>query len=140
MAFLGERKLANFRVRGAKKPHKNSENFKRRPGMSEEHLALIRHLPCCLPQCRRKAPSDPHHLKSDTGGERGTGMKATDKWAVPLCRVDHDIIEGVGTRNEAKWFLDKGIDAHRLALDLWGATGDLPRLQRVLAAHWENMP
>ena len=58
----------NFKSRGPKARRRNSERFKSRPGMSEDHLALIRQLPCCV--CSRQSPSDPHHLKSHTG-ERG---------------------------------------------------------------------
>lgn len=137
MAYLGERKIANFRVRGAKKPHKNSENFKKRPGMSEEHLALIRQLPCCV--CRKPAPNDPHHLRSGTG-EAGGGLRSTDKHTVPVCRADHDDAHGAGSRNEQAWFLARGIDPHLLAADLWGVTGDNEQMKRVLAAHWENKP
>lgn len=126
----------NFKRRGAREKHRNSERFRERPGMSDDHLALIRQMPCCV--CERAAPSDPHHLKSHTG-ERGIGLRSTDKWAVPMCRADHDEVERAGTRNERQWFLDHGVDAHELAQALWACTGDLARMVNVLATHRELM-
>lgn len=49
----------------------------------EKHLAAVRARPCCL--CGCPGPSDPHHF-----GARGTGIKADDLFAVPLCRACHD--------------------------------------------------
>jgi len=127
------RVLANFKNRGARERHSNSERYKDRAGMSDAHLALVRQLPCCV--CSRDAPSDPHHLKSGTG-ERGAGLRSTDKWAVPLCRNDHDEVERIGTKNERQWFLDRGVDPHELAQGLW-ASPDLSRMQAVMLVHAE---
>jgi len=129
------RVLGNFRERGPKKPHKNSERVKERPGMSEAHLALIRQMPCCV--TLRMPGGDPHHLKSGTG-ERGAGLRSTDKWAVPMARLAHDEVERVGTQNERAWFLERGVDPHELAQALWNATGDLARMVKILLAHREH--
>lgn len=128
------RVLGNFKHRGARERHRNSERYKDRAGMSGSHLSMIRQLPCSV--CGRGAPSDPHHLKSGTG-ERGAGLRSTDKWAVPLCRTDHDEVERIGTRNERQWFLDRGTDPHELAQGLWANTGDLSRMMAVVAVHAE---
>lgn len=123
--------LANFRERGPKK-RKNSEKYKDRPGMSEKHLACIRQLPCCV--CGRSGPNDPHHLKH-VGG-RGTGLRAVDRWAVPMCRADHDTVEKIGSRNEVAWFKKNGVeDPGWLALALWAATGNVEQMVKIIAAH-----
>lgn len=120
----------NFKSRGPKERHRNSERFKTRPGMSDDHLAMIRQLHCCV--CDRAAPSDPHHIKAGTG-ERGTGLRSTDRWAVPMCRTHHDEVERIGSRNERQWFLDRHVDPHELTQALWASTGDLARMRNVLA-------
>ena len=63
------------------------------------------------------------------------GLRAEDRYAVGLCRTDHEAVERAGTRNEIKMFLDVGIDLHLLIADLWGATGDLPKMVKILIAH-----
>jgi hypothetical protein len=132
--YLRPKVLGNFRERVPKK-HENSDKIATRLGMSPEHLALIRQLPCCM--CRKLGPNDPHHLKSGLSDERGGSIRATDRRAVPLCRFDHDTIERAGTRNERSTFAKFGIDPHLLATDLWTNTGDLEKMKRVLQAHWD---
>ena len=107
---------------------------KARPGMSPQHLDLVRKLPCTV--CEAISRIDPHHLKSSAAAkERGVFLKATDRWAVPVCRFHHDEVERLGSRNERAWFDRWGIDPHDLANALWAATGDLARMGRVLIAH-----
>lgn len=107
----------------------------RRPGMSKNHLALIRLLPCCI--TGRPGPNDPHHLTSGPAAkERGVGLKATDRWAVPLSRVPHDQVQNIGSRNEQAWFRERGIaDVVALAAELWQATGDPAEMQRAIRRH-----
>lgn len=126
--------LANFRARGAKKPHKNSERYKKRPGMSEKHLVLVRSCPCAA--CGRMPAGTVHHLKSGTG-ERGAGLRSTDKWGVPLCMMHHEEVERAGTKQEVATFSQWSIDPHQLAQGLWAAKGDLKRMMRVVLAHRE---
>jgi hypothetical protein len=130
--YLREKKLANFRDR-APRPKHNSKAYKLRPGMSVDHLTRIRNLACCV--CA-KAGGEAHHLKAGTG-ERGMGLRSTDKWSVPMCHTCHMEVERVGSRNEQAWFSVRGIYASLLAMDLWGNTGDLRRMERVLVAHRE---
>lgn len=132
MTYLGQKVLGNFRDRTPAK-HKNSERFKTRPGMSEEHLKLIRNLPCCI--CGKHG-AEAHHMKTGTG-ERGMGIRSTDRWALPMCHDDHMEVERVGSRKEETWFRERGVYAALLALDLWTNTGDLARMGRVLKAHLE---
>lgn len=129
MTYLGERKLGNFRDRTLKQ-HRNSETYKQRPGMSPDHLVSIRNLPCCL--CGALGV-EAHHLR-DTG-ERGMGLKSTDKWALPLCKHCHHETHRVGTKEELRWFEERGISSKLLAMDLWFNRGDVPRMCRVVQAH-----
>lgn len=127
-----EKVYGNFRVRGAPKPHKNSERYKKRPGTSPDHLDCIRKLPCCV--CEKWPGGQCHHLKAGTG-ERGIGLRSTDRWSVPVCPHCHDAIERAGTRNETQWFRSRGIGSHELAQDLWAATGDIPKMTKIVIAH-----
>lgn len=98
--------------------------------MSPAHLECIRQLPSCL---SGKRPCDPHHLR--VSNERGVGLKATDRWAVPLTRDEHEECHRVGSRVEEAWFLNRGIDVYSLANALWQATGNLGLMRKVLEAH-----
>ena len=129
MTYLREKVIANFRDRLAKK--KNSENFKARPGMSPAHLVLIRNLPCCI--CGVSG-SEAHHVKAGTG-ERGMGLRSTDRWAVPMCHEHHMEVERAGSKKENDWFAQRAVLPGLLAMDLWKGTGNLERMQRVLTGH-----
>jgi hypothetical protein len=121
-------KSEQFAAKRAKKPASA-----RRPGMSDDHLACIRKLPCCA--CLTVPAGEAHHLKAGTN-ERGTGMRSTDKWAVPLCRTHHYEIERIGSRNERSKFVEwRIIDALNLASDLWNATGDVQKMTKILVSH-----
>lgn len=126
-----EKVYGNFRTRAVKQKRRSTWR-QRRPGMSVDHLSLIRKLPCCV---SLKAPAgEAHHLKSGTG-ERGGAMRSTDRWAVPMSRLAHDEVERAGSRNERKWFLDRGVDPHELARSLWEATGDIARMTAIVIAN-----
>lgn len=105
----------------------------KRPGMSPEHLEAIRRMPSCL---SGRKPCDPHHLKCGPAGlERGVGLRATDRWAIPITRDEHNAIERLGSRQEFAWFLARGINCLELATALWNARGDDEAMLRVLQAH-----
>ena len=89
--------------------------------------------PCLI--CGRK-PSDPHHLRYMQ--PRALGRKASDEFAVPLCRIHHRLVHRVG--NEAAWWKDAGIDPIKAARKLWkqtrideGRTAPAPRAERTAA-------
>jgi len=48
------------------------------------------------------------------------GRKASDEFAVPLCRIHHRLVHRVG--NEAAWWKDAGIDPIKAARQLWRQT------------------
>ena len=79
------------------------------------HLRYVAQQPCLL--CGRK-PSDPHHLRHLQ--PRALGRKASDEFAVPLCRIHHRLVHRVG--NEAGWWKDAGIDPIKAARQLWRQT------------------
>jgi hypothetical protein len=76
------------------------------------HLRYVAQQACLL--CGRK-PSDPHHLRHLQ--PRALGRKASDEFAVPLCRIHHRLVHRVG--NEAAWWKDAGIDPAKAARKLW---------------------
>jgi ERF superfamily len=80
-----------------------------------EHLRYVAKQPCLV--CGRK-PSDPHHLRFIQ--PRALGRKASDEFAVPLCRIHHRLVHRVG--NEAAWWQDAGIDPVNAARKLWNDT------------------
>lgn len=125
--------FCNFRPSKRERMKNRPSAAEKREGMSEAHLRLIRQLPCCV--CGKPGPSDPHHLKANLSHERGVGRRATDKWAVPMCRMHHDEVEAAGSRKETSWFAYFGIDPLELASALWNGTGDRDRMFRILDAH-----
>ena len=89
---------------------------------NKEHLRFVARQPCLL--CGRK-PSDPHHLGFLQ--PRALGRKASDEFAVPLCRTHHRAAHGAG--DERAWWKSAAIDPEKVARKLWKATrmgeGDL---------------
>lgn len=110
----------------------------KRPGMSALHLVNVRSLACSV--CPVRERIEAHHLKSGPAArERGLGLKATDRWAVPLCWAHHLELERVtGSKGERAWFARWGIDCHELAQGLWNARGDQARMDFVLRAHQQQ--
>jgi hypothetical protein len=77
-----------------------------------DHLRYVAKQPCLV--CGRK-PSDPHHLRYLQ--PKALGRRASDEFAVPLCRIHHRLVHRVG--NEAAWWKDVGIDPVTVAQRLW---------------------
>jgi hypothetical protein len=121
----------SLKDRAKKKPSAQE----RREGNSKDHLELVRQLPSCVSGVA--GPCDPHHLKSGpAASERSVGRRATDRWAVPLKRDEHDELERISSRLEEAWFRERGVDdVIELANALWVNTGDLERMLKVLQAH-----
>jgi hypothetical protein len=82
---------------------------------SREHLRYVMQQPCLV--CGRK-PSDPHHLRYMQ--PRALGRKASDEFAVPLCRVHHRAAHRAG--DEGAWWQAAGIDPIKIARRLWKET------------------
>ena len=82
---------------------------------NREHLRYVAQQPCLV--CGRK-PSDPHHLRF--AQPRALGRKASDEFAVPLCRIHHRLVHRLG--NEGAWWQEAGIDPIKAARKLWKRT------------------
>jgi ERF superfamily len=82
---------------------------------SREHLRYVMQQPCLL--CGRK-PSDPHHLRYMQ--PLALGRKASDEFAVPLCRGHHRAAHR--TSDERAWWRQTGIDPIKVARRLWRET------------------
>lgn len=89
---------------------------------NKAHLRLVAHQACLL--CGRK-PSDPHHLRFMQ--PRALGLKVSDEFTVPLCRLHHRALHSVG--NERQWWASVGIDPAPAALRLWQQTRGTETLQ-----------
>jgi hypothetical protein len=74
-----------------------------------------------VPRCGRK-PSDPHHLRY--AQPRALGRKASDEFAVPLCRAHHRGVHRAG--DERAWWKAAGIDPIKVARKLWKETRQRP--------------
>jgi len=82
---------------------------------NREHLRFVARQACLV--CGRK-PSDPHHLRYVQ--PRALGRKASDEFAVPLCRVHHRAVHRAG--DERAWWKQAGIDPIKVARKLWSRT------------------
>jgi hypothetical protein len=82
---------------------------------NRDHLRFVMQQPCLL--CGRK-PSDAHHIRFVQ--PRALGRKASDEFAVPLCRVHHRAVHRA--RDEQAWWQAAGIDPIKVARKLWNNT------------------
>jgi len=79
------------------------------------HLRFVMQQPCLL--CGRR-PSDAHHIRFVQ--PRALGRKASDEFAVPLCRSHHRAVHRAG--DEKAWWKQAGIDPIKVAQKLWKHT------------------
>jgi len=79
-----------------------------------DHLKFVRTQPCLI--CSR-TPSDAHHLRF--AQSRGIGLKVSDEFTVPLCRIHHDQLHQSG--KEIDWWsaMDRDVDPLAIARGLW---------------------
>jgi ERF superfamily protein len=82
---------------------------------NREHLRYVAQQACLV--CGRK-PSDPHHLRYLQ--PRALGRKASDEFAVPLCRSHHRAVHRAG--DEQAWWKATGINPVKVARTLWRQT------------------
>ncbi len=80
-----------------------------------DHLRFVMQQPCLL--CGRK-PADAHHIRFVQ--PRALGRKASDEFAVPLCRSHHRAVHRAG--DEKAWWKQAGIDPIKVARKLWKHT------------------
>jgi hypothetical protein len=94
-----------------------------------EHLRYVAQQACLI--CGRKQ-SDPHHLRYLQ--PRALGRKASDEFAVPLCRSHHRAVHRAG--DERAWWKAAGIDPVKVARQLWRQT----RLNDPHDPHQPSLP
>src|SRR5262249_36615104 len=82
---------------------------------NREHLRYVAQQACLI--CGRKQ-SDPHHLRYLQ--PRALGRKASDEFAVPLCRSHHRAVHRAS--DEQAWWKAAGIDPVKIARQLWRQT------------------
>jgi ERF superfamily len=82
---------------------------------SRKHLRYVAQQACLI--CGRKQ-SDPHHLRYLQ--PRALGRKASDEFAVPLCRSHHRAVHRAG--DEQAWWQTAGVDPVKVARRLWRQT------------------
>jgi ERF superfamily len=82
---------------------------------NREHLRYVVQEPCLI--CGRK-PSDPHHLRYMQ--PRALGRKASDEFAVPLCRSHHRAVHRAA--DEREWWKATNVDPLKVARQLWKRT------------------
>jgi hypothetical protein len=82
---------------------------------NRDHLRFVVQQPCLL--CGRK-PSDAHHIRFVQ--PRALGRKASDEFAVPLCRSHHRAVHRAG--DEKAWWKQAGTDPIKAARQLWNHT------------------
>jgi hypothetical protein len=82
---------------------------------NRDHLRFVMQQPCLL--CGRK-PADAHHIRFVQ--PRALGRKASDEFAVPLCRSHHRAVHRAG--DEKAWWRQAGIDPIKVARKLWKHT------------------
>lgn len=100
-----------------------SPTDKKRPAKKDaDYLKWLHELPCIVTGSRpvdaaHVSYADPRYGKR----ERGKGEKTDDRWAVPLCRAEHDRQHSM---DERAYWASVGIDPLRVALALYGVKGD----------------
>jgi hypothetical protein len=82
---------------------------------NKEHLRFVAQHACIL--CDRK-PSEAHHIRFVQ--PRALGRKASDEFAIPLCRSHHRALHRAG--DEKAWWQQAGIDPVKIARKLWKLT------------------
>jgi hypothetical protein len=86
-----------------------------RRARDKTHLRFVAKQPCIV--CGRQ-PCDPHHLRF--AQPRGLGLKVSDEFTVPLCRVHHRELHRAG--KEFEWWSKTGIEPLTIARELWLTT------------------
>jgi hypothetical protein len=112
-----------------------------REGEDASHRAMVSRLPCIV--CGVEEPRvnvDPHHLqRSVPKDQRGMGLRAVDKYTVPLCRdvaaqsMHHDEVESGG--DDEAWLAERGIQGRDVAAELWRRRGDFEAMRDYVIRH-----
>jgi hypothetical protein len=79
------------------------------------HLKFVASQPCLI--CGR-SPADAHHVRFTQ--PRALGLKVSDEFTVPLCRIHHREVHGHG--DEVAWWERRAIDPLATSRALWVST------------------
>jgi ERF superfamily len=90
-----------------------AKEFRRR---DKEYRQFVSSQPCLV--CGR-SPTDAHHLRF--AQPRALGMKVSDEFTVPICRVHHRELHHIG--DERVWWHNLNIDPLPIASNLWQRGG-----------------
>jgi hypothetical protein len=82
---------------------------------NKAHLKFVASQPCLV--CGR-SPADAHHLRFTQ--PRAMGLKVSDEFTVPLCRVHHRDVHSHG--DEVAWWQRRAIDPLATSRTLWVST------------------
>jgi len=82
---------------------------------NKAHLKFVASQPCLV--CGR-SPADAHHLRFTQ--PRAMGLKVSDEFTVPLCRVHHRDVHSHG--DEVAWWERRAIDPLATSRTLWVST------------------
>jgi ERF superfamily len=83
------------------------------------HLKFVASQPCLI--CGR-SPADAHHLRFTQ--PRAMGLKVSDEFTVPLCRIHHRDVHSFG--DEVGWWERRAIDPLTTSRVLWVSTRGIP--------------
>jgi hypothetical protein len=95
------------------------------------HLKFVANQHCL--KCARR-PSDAHHITF--AQPRAMGMKVSDEFSVPLCRLHHREVHHAG--NELAWWNDLKIDPIEVAHKLWQQSRGAPARDAEIPRPDEN--
>jgi len=102
-----------------KKPGRMKPKRKR----NAKHLAFVAKQPCC---CCGRVGVSVHHLigyYGEDGPITGKGLRADDRWTIPICYEHHQGQSGLHSNgNEEKFLKAYGVNGPQLARILWGAS------------------
>jgi hypothetical protein len=139
MAYFGEKVLGNFRKsvsERAKEKATRQTAAQKREGNDPAHLAVLRKCLCvgCLAFFGK---NDPHHLIGGLAAkERAVGRRATDRFAVPVCRECHEIAQKAFGARELDLFQSWGIpNVYDYAAALYAAPRDVKTYNAITLAH-----
>ncbi len=111
-------------------------SVKAKPKKDGDYLNWLHELPCCISGRRPVEAAHVSFANPRAGATgRGKAQKASDRFALP---VHADLHREQHAGNEQKFWSDRGIDPHYLALALYGAyhEDNIELARVILMAHW----
>lgn len=106
---------------------------KTRPAKRSDYLSFLHKLPCCVTgqtgvQAAHVSFASPWHGHYG----RAKGTKAPDRFALPVCPVEHELQHSGKFGSESDYWKIKGIDPHGLANTLFCIWNDYPEHEAVV--------